>query len=209
MDVSCREQPCFHRLRHGLDYENPHLSPFGEMQRFKLHPDIRKYLEAASRISYGARAISEGAAIPAETLFPRRLLAATRRIPERAENKGQPHGMKSGMIAAEALVELFQAGDPTARNASTTARNSRQAGCAKNAGRPQHPPLVPFRHVPRVDLFRAGNICVQSKMPWDVQNHSDHDRLKKPPSRKRSTIRNRTGADVRPFILCLYLKHQP
>src|SRR5690606_1263801 len=41
----------------GLDYQNPHLSPFQEFQRFKLHPDVRKYLEGGRRISYGARAL--------------------------------------------------------------------------------------------------------------------------------------------------------
>ncbi|HAI29627.1 MAG TPA: electron transfer flavoprotein-ubiquinone oxidoreductase, partial [Thalassospira sp.] len=44
----------------GLDYENPHLSPFDEFQRFKTHPEIRKIFENGRRISYGARALNEG-----------------------------------------------------------------------------------------------------------------------------------------------------
>jgi electron-transferring-flavoprotein dehydrogenase len=43
-----------------LNYKNPWLSPFDEFQRFKTHPAIRKYLEGGKRISYGARAITEG-----------------------------------------------------------------------------------------------------------------------------------------------------
>ena len=44
----------------GLDYANPHLSPFEEFQRFKTHPAIRPIFEGGRRISYGARALSEG-----------------------------------------------------------------------------------------------------------------------------------------------------
>jgi electron-transferring-flavoprotein dehydrogenase len=44
----------------GLDYKNPHLSPFDEFQRFKTHPAIRKIVSGGKRISYGARALIEG-----------------------------------------------------------------------------------------------------------------------------------------------------
>ena len=44
----------------GLDYKNPHLSPFDEFQRFKTHPAIKKYIENGKRISFGARALIEG-----------------------------------------------------------------------------------------------------------------------------------------------------
>ena len=44
----------------GLDYKNPHLSPFEEFQRFKQHPSVRPMLEGGRRVSYGARAINEG-----------------------------------------------------------------------------------------------------------------------------------------------------
>jgi electron-transferring-flavoprotein dehydrogenase len=44
----------------GLDYQNPWISPFEEMQRWKTHPAIRAHLEAGKRIGYGARAITAG-----------------------------------------------------------------------------------------------------------------------------------------------------
>ncbi|MFX8848666.1 electron transfer flavoprotein-ubiquinone oxidoreductase, partial [Acinetobacter baumannii] len=44
----------------GLDYQNPWLSPFEEMQRWKTHPSIKPLLEGAKRLSYGARAITAG-----------------------------------------------------------------------------------------------------------------------------------------------------
>ena len=43
-----------------LDYANPYLSPFEEMQRWKTHPAIRAEIEGGRRVSYGARAINEG-----------------------------------------------------------------------------------------------------------------------------------------------------
>ena len=43
-----------------LDYQNPHLSPFDEFQRFKTHKDIKKMLEGGKRIAFGARALIEG-----------------------------------------------------------------------------------------------------------------------------------------------------
>src|SRR3546814_20497736 len=44
----------------GLDYSNPHLSPFDEMQRFKTHPAIRPTFEGGQRVAYGARALNAG-----------------------------------------------------------------------------------------------------------------------------------------------------
>ena len=43
-----------------LNYSNPTLSPFDEFQRFKTHPMIAPTLEGGERLSYGARALTEG-----------------------------------------------------------------------------------------------------------------------------------------------------
>ena len=94
----------------GLDYENPYLSPYEEFQKFKQHPHIRKLLEGGKRISYGARALSEGGlqSIPKLT-FPGGLLigdaAGFLNVPK---IKGNHTAMKSGMIAAEALADFLK-----------------------------------------------------------------------------------------------------
>ncbi|HSK41683.1 MAG TPA: electron transfer flavoprotein-ubiquinone oxidoreductase, partial [Arenibaculum sp.] len=91
----------------GLDYKNPHLSPFDEFQRFKLHPEIRRFLEGGRRISYGARALNEGGfqSIPRLT-FPGGCLigdgAGGLNVPK---IKGNHTAMKSGMVCAEAIFE--------------------------------------------------------------------------------------------------------
>ena len=85
----------------GLDYRNPYLSPFEEFQRFKQHPAIRPTFEGGQRISYGARALSEGGlqSIPRLT-FPGGLLVGdTAGFLNVPKIKGSHTAMKSGMIA--------------------------------------------------------------------------------------------------------------
>jgi electron-transferring-flavoprotein dehydrogenase len=95
----------------GLDYANPHLSPFEEFQRFKTHPAIRGHFEGRRRISYGARALSEGGlqSVPKLT-FPGGLLigdaAGFLNVPK---IKGTHTAMKSGMLAAESIFDLLNA----------------------------------------------------------------------------------------------------
>jgi electron-transferring-flavoprotein dehydrogenase len=95
----------------GLDYDNPHLSPFDEMQRFKTHPAIRPMLAGGRRISYGARALNEGGlqSLP-KLVFPGGALigcaAGFLNVPK---IKGSHNAMKTGMLAAEAAFEAITA----------------------------------------------------------------------------------------------------
>ena len=96
----------------GLDYDNPHLNPYEEFQRFKTHPAIRETFDGGRRIAYGARAVNEGGAQSLPKLaFPGGALigceAGTLNVPK---IKGSHTAMKSGMLAAEAAVEAL-AGD--------------------------------------------------------------------------------------------------
>jgi electron-transferring-flavoprotein dehydrogenase len=95
-----------------LDYANPHLSPYEEMQRFKLHPDVRPVFEGAKRVGYGARAISEGGLQSVPRLaFPGGALvgdaAGFLNVPR---IKGTHNAMKTGMLAAEAVAAALAAG---------------------------------------------------------------------------------------------------
>ena len=96
----------------GLDYRNPWLSPFDEMQRFKTHPDVRKHFEGGRRIAYGARALNEGGlqSIP-KLIFPGgALIGDSAGFVNVPKIKGTHTSMKSGMVAAEAVAEAL-AGD--------------------------------------------------------------------------------------------------
>jgi electron-transferring-flavoprotein dehydrogenase len=98
----------------GLDYSNPWLSPFDEMQRLKTHPYMRKYFEGGRRISYGARALSEGGfqSIP-KLVFPGgALIGDSAGFLNLPKIKGTHCAMKSGMLAAEAVAEAWVADKP-------------------------------------------------------------------------------------------------
>ena len=94
----------------GLDYQNPYLSPFEEMQRFKTHPAVSEIFSGGKRISYGARTISAGGfqSIPKLT-FPGGILvgdgAGFLNVPK---IKGTHTAMQSGIIAGDALFEAFR-----------------------------------------------------------------------------------------------------
>ena len=78
----------------GLDYQNPWLSPFEEMQRWKAHPAVRSHIDGGKRLSYGARAINNGGpqALP-KIVVPRRGASRLRRgLHERRAGQGQPRG---------------------------------------------------------------------------------------------------------------------
>jgi electron-transferring-flavoprotein dehydrogenase len=87
-----------------LDYANPHLSPYDEFQRFKLHPAIRPTLEGGRRIMYGARAINEGGlqSVPALTFPGGALIGCAAGFVNLPRIKGSHNAMKTGMLAAEA-----------------------------------------------------------------------------------------------------------
>ena len=92
-----------------LNYTNPHLSPFHEMQRWKTHPDIAKLLKGAKRISYGARAINDGGfqSVPKLTFPGGALIGCSAGFLNVPRIKGTHTAMKSGMMAAEAAADAI------------------------------------------------------------------------------------------------------
>lgn len=95
-----------------LNYSNPYLSPFDEFQRFKTHPSIRGLFAGGKRLSYGARAISEGGlqSIPELTFPGGALIGCTAGFLNVPRIKGTHNAMKSGMLAAEAVATAISAG---------------------------------------------------------------------------------------------------
>ena len=96
----------------GLDYQNPWISPFEEMQRWKTHPAIRAHLEGGKRIGYGARAITAGGlnSLP-KLVFPGgALVGCDAGTLNAARIKGSHAAIKTGMLVAEAAAAALQAG---------------------------------------------------------------------------------------------------
>jgi electron-transferring-flavoprotein dehydrogenase len=89
-----------------LNYSNPHLNPFEEFQRFKHHPKISQYLKNGTRVSYGARAMAKGGfnSLPKMTMPGGVLVGCDAGTINFAKIKGNHTAMKSGMLAAEAII---------------------------------------------------------------------------------------------------------
>ncbi len=98
-----------------LDYANPHLSPFDEFQRFKTHPKLQALLKGGQRLSYGARAISEGGlqSLPQLTFPGGALIGCSAGMVNVPRIKGSHNAMKSGMLAADSVFKAFNTENQT------------------------------------------------------------------------------------------------
>ena len=92
-----------------LDYSNPYLSPFEEFQLFKTHPKIKEVLKGGERLSYGARAISEGGIQSwSDLIFPGgAFIGCSAGMVNVPRIKGTHNAMKTGMLAADSAFKLI------------------------------------------------------------------------------------------------------
>ncbi|MEP4147798.1 MAG: electron transfer flavoprotein-ubiquinone oxidoreductase [Halioglobus sp.] len=107
-----------------LNYSNPHLSPFEEFQRWKHHPTVSKLLDGGTRLTYGARAITKGGynSLP-KMHFPGGLIiGCDAGTLNSVKIKGNHTAMKSGMVAAEAVVEAIVQGEERKSDLDTYAQ---------------------------------------------------------------------------------------
>ncbi|MFP7674785.1 electron transfer flavoprotein-ubiquinone oxidoreductase [Marivita sp. S0852] len=95
-----------------LNYENPHLYPYMEFQRFKHHPMVAALLEGGKRVAYGARAISEGGyqSMPKMVAPGVALLGCSVGMVNVPRIKGNHNAMLSGKAAAEAAFAAMKDG---------------------------------------------------------------------------------------------------
>jgi electron-transferring-flavoprotein dehydrogenase len=161
----------------GLDYSNPYLSPFEEFQRFKTHPKIRPLLEGGQRISYGARALTEGGLQSLPKLdFPGGLLIGDAAgFLNVAKIKGIHSAMKSGMLAAEAV---FAGLENDAEVSYDAAFRKSWIFDELHAVRNIRPG---FTKGLIAGLSNAGLVAylTRGKEPWTLKHHADHLQLKK------------------------------
>ncbi|HEY1857713.1 MAG TPA: electron transfer flavoprotein-ubiquinone oxidoreductase [Acidocella sp.] len=165
----------------GLDYKNPYLSPFQEMQRFKTHPAIVSVFEGAKRISYGARALNEGGlqSLPKLT-FPGGVLvgcaAGTLNVPK---IKGTHTAMKSGMVAAEALAAALKGGKPAEVTAYADMLRASWVWPELHEVRNIRPGFAKFGLYGGLANAALDTYVFRGKAPWTLRNHSDHETLLK------------------------------
>ncbi len=165
----------------GLDYKNPYLSPFDEMQRYKTHPAIRPVLEDGRRISYGARALVEGGfqSLPKLTFPGGALIGDSAGFLNVPKIKGTHTAMKSGMTAAEAAFEALQSEEraPELTDYPATLKTSwlwKELRKVRNI-RPS------FRWGLWGGILYSGidTYLFSGNAPWTLRHHADHEQLQK------------------------------
>ncbi|OQS34478.1 electron transfer flavoprotein-ubiquinone oxidoreductase [Chromobacterium haemolyticum] len=165
----------------GLDYQNPYLSPFEEFQRFKTHPTIRKVFEGGRRLSYGARALTEGGlqSLPRLT-FPGGLLVGdTAGFLNVPKIKGTHTAMQSAMLAAEAVFELLGQEQP-AREATAYSEKFKQSWLHEELHRVRNiRPSFRWGLWPAMIYSALDTFLFRGKAPWTLRHHqADHQSLK-------------------------------
>ncbi|WP_019918242.1 electron transfer flavoprotein-ubiquinone oxidoreductase [Methyloversatilis discipulorum] len=163
----------------GLNYSNPHLSPFEEFQRYKTHPVIRTHIEGGQRLSYGARAITAGGlqSLP-KLVFPGgALIGDDAGFLNAARIKGSHAAIKSGMLAADAAVEAIAAG--RAQDAlAAYPENFRISWLRDELYRTRNfKPYMKKGLWLGAFLYGAEQLLFKGAVPWTLRNTADHTSL--------------------------------
>ena len=170
----------------GLDYKNPHLSPFDEFQRFKIHPKIKKIFEGGKRISYGARALTEGGfqSIPKLTVPGGLLVGCTAGFMNVPKIKGTHTAMKSGMIAAEEIFKnIF---DEKKIEINTYEDEIKKSWIWDELYRVRNiRPSFQWGFWPGLVYSAIDTFIFRGKAPWTLKHHDDHKSLKEAKKSKK------------------------
>ncbi len=164
----------------GLDYPNTWLSPFDEMQRLKTHPAIRPYLEGGKRVSYGARALSEGGlqSIPRLTFPGGALVGDAAGFLNVPKIKGTHAAMKSGMLAAEAVAEALAEGRPAEPTRFTAKVRGSWLWDELRAVRNVRPAFARYGTVAGAAYAGIDAMLLRGRAPWTLHHrHADHEVL--------------------------------
>lgn len=165
----------------GLDYENPYLSPYEEMQRFKMHPAIKPLLEGGRRVAYGARALVEGGfqSIPKLTFPGGVLIGDTAGFLNTPKIKGNHTAMKSGMVAAESIIEHLKVNEGFGTECEAYEADMKKSWVWKELKKVRN--IRPGFHKGLwFGLINAAfETITMGLSPWTMKNHADHEQLKK------------------------------
>jgi electron-transferring-flavoprotein dehydrogenase len=200
-----------------LDYANPYLSPYEEFQRFKTHPAIAKTFAGATRLSYGARAITEGGyqSVPKLTFPGGALLGCAAGFTNLPRIKGSHNAVLSGIEAADAALAALAAGR-SGDELTTYEANWRNGPIGRdlNLVRNVKPLWSRFGTIAGVALAGIDmwlTTLLKSWSPFGTLGHGKPDSAtldpRQPaPAHRLSQARRRT--DLRPSRLGLHLQYQ-
>src|SRR5436190_3324752 len=168
----------------GLDYRNPTLDPHDELQRLKLHPDIKKILQGGTMISAGAKAIPEGGYYSMPRLFGDgfMILGDSGGFLNGARLKGIHLAFKSGILAAETAFHALLSGDSSSAQLQEYDALF-EASWAREELWSQRNFHQPFENGVLAGLFNAGAGIVTGGRGYGVANklegHAGHERMER------------------------------
>jgi electron-transferring-flavoprotein dehydrogenase len=164
----------------GLGYNNPFLSPFDEMQRYKTHPQVAPVFKGGKRLAYGARALTAGGlqSMPKLTFPGGALIGDDAGFLVASRIKGSHSAIKSGMLVAESTAAALAArrsGDELT-DYPERFRNSwlyDELYTARNF----KPYMAKGLWLGSL-LFGMDQTLLRGRAPWTLHNHADHSKLK-------------------------------
>jgi len=166
----------------GLDYKNPYLSPFEEMQRFKTHPLVNKMLTGGERIAYGAKSLIEGGwqSLPKLT-FPGGLLigdaAGFLNVPQ---IKGIHTAMQSGILAANACYDFLKKHHSKGQEITAYQKTANANWLIKDLYSVRNiRPGFHFGLLPGLLNAAFETYISKGHSPWTLKNKADHLQLSK------------------------------
>ena len=161
----------------GLDYKNPHLNPFEEMQRFKTHPAISKVFQGGRRLSYGARTISAGGfqSVPKLTFPGGMLVGDTAGFLNVPKIKGTHTAMKSGIVAGDVLFKAAENGELSKIELSEYSSAIRDSWIWDELYKVRN--IKPSFHwglYPAMAYSALDTLVLRGRAPWTLRHRHDH-----------------------------------
>ena len=165
----------------GLDYQNPSLSPFAELQKLKTHPFMKNMLSEGERIAYGARALNEGGwqSIPKLTFPGGALIGCSAGFVNVAKIKGIHNSIHSGILVAEACQEALGKSNNSVIELHNYPKKVFDSAIAKELHAVRN--IRPGFHKGLwLGLANAAfeTYITRGRSPWTLSNHADHLQLK-------------------------------
>lgn len=165
----------------GLDYKNPWLNPFEELQGFKTHPFIQPILLHGERLSYGARALNEGGwqSLPKLTFPGGSLIGDAAGFLNVARIKGIDTAMQSGMLAAEACIESLRQENTNQFELNSYEKKINQSWIYKELYAVRNiRPGFRYGLIPGLMNAAFETYLTHGHSPWTLSNHSDYKQMK-------------------------------
>lgn len=164
-----------------LDYQNPYLSPFEEMQRFKTHPAIKPLFENGRRVSYGARTLVEGGfqSLPKLSFPGGVLIGDTAGFLNVPKIKGNHTAMKSGIVAAESIFETLKSSKDWGLECTSYQTSLEKSWLWSELKKVRNIRPGFHRGLWFGLLNAAWETLTMGLSPWTLKNHADHKQMKK------------------------------